>query len=136
MLGIELTTMTVLRDPVERTLSYLHGAASKRDLSIEEVYEDPDHHARFVKDHQAKLFALTVADDPASYMHMIELDAERLALAKANLERVDVLGMQDHFEQMLGELETRMLTSHARNGSESQTSRWHGSLEIIEKLGF
>lgn len=111
MLAEELTTITLLREPVERTLSYLR--ALKRDnpdhheSSLEEMYEDPFFFPCFIKDHQAKLFALTVEDRPESYMDTLEVDAERLAIAKANLERVDVIGLQDRFDEMLAELRRR-----------------------------
>jgi hypothetical protein len=111
MLGIELTTMTVLRDPVERTLSYLRHCQvyhdQHRSLALEEIYEDPVFFPCFIHNHQAKLFALTVADEPDTYMDLLEVDEDRLELAKENLERVDVLGLQDRFDELLAELESR-----------------------------
>jgi hypothetical protein len=111
MLGMELTTITVLREPVERTLSYLRHCQRYHDqhrgLSLEEIYEDPFFNPSFIKDHQAKLFAFTAADRPQSYMDALEVDAHRLELAKANLESVDVIGMQERFDELLGELHRR-----------------------------
>jgi hypothetical protein len=111
LLGMELTTITILRDPIERTLSYLRHCQryhkKHRGLSLEEIYGDPFFHPSFIMNHQAKLFALTVDDDPQSYMDVLEVDAHRLALAKSNLERVDVVGTQDRFGELLGELEER-----------------------------
>jgi hypothetical protein len=111
LLGMELTTITLLRDPVERTLSYLRHCRrhheNHRGLSLEEIYEDPFFFPCFIKDHQAKLFALTVQDRPESYMHVLDVDRRRLELAKANLERVDVIGIQERFEELLRELEQR-----------------------------
>jgi hypothetical protein len=111
LLGLELTTMTILRDPVERTLSYLrhcrHRHDQHRGLSLEEIYEDTFFYECFIKNHQAKLFAFTPDDEPESYMDSLEVDEARLALAKANLERVDVVGTQDRFGDLLSELEER-----------------------------
>lgn len=111
LLRMELTTITILRDPVERTLSYLrhcqHYHDVHRGLSLEEIYEDPFFHPSFIKNHQAKLFAFAAADRPESYMDALEIDAHRLELAKANLETVDVVGTQDRFDELLGELHRR-----------------------------
>jgi hypothetical protein len=111
LLGMELTTITILRDPVERTLSYLRHCKQHhdqhRELSLEEIYEDRFFFLSFIRDHQAKLFALTAEDDPESYMDVLEVDDRRLELAKTSLERVDVLGVQERFGDLLRELEER-----------------------------
>lgn len=61
-------TMTVLRDPVERTISLLRHTKrherDKRDSSLEEIYEDPWIFPLLIRDYQAKLFALEPDDDP------------------------------------------------------------------------
>jgi hypothetical protein len=109
LLGEEVTTITILREPVERTLSYLRQVRRVHDSphSLEEIYEHPLLFPCLIRDHQAKLFALTVDDEPESYMHVIDVDAGRLDLAKRNLERVDVIGTQDRFDELLSELEQR-----------------------------
>src|SRR5689334_2857179 len=62
----EAVTITVLRDPVERTLSYLRH--SQRDhtqidlRSLEEIYDDPWHRTRFVDNHQTKMLSMTLEE--------------------------------------------------------------------------
>lgn len=109
LLGIEATTLTILRHPVERTLSYLRDWRRHHDrsLSLEQIYEDPFNFPCLIRDHQAKLFALTPTDEPNSYMHVLEVDERRLELAKSNLERVDAVGLQERFGELLAELEHR-----------------------------
>jgi hypothetical protein len=124
LLGEDLTTITILRDPVERTLSWLRAysrspaasrAAPQRKrihdahgaLSLEEIYEDPFLFPCFIRDYQAKLFAFTVEDRPESHMDPLDVDASRLEIAKRNLERVHVIGTQDRFDELLSELEQR-----------------------------
>jgi hypothetical protein len=111
LLGMELTTITILRDPVERTLSYLRHCKlhhpQHRDLSLEEIYEDAFFYPAFIQNHQAKLFAFTADDDPESYMDALEVDSRRVAIAKDNLERVDVVGTQERFDELLSQVERR-----------------------------
>jgi hypothetical protein len=111
LLRMDLTTITILRDPVERTLSYLRHCKQRHPqhhaLSLEEIYEDPFFFPSFIQDHQVKLFALTADDDPESYMDVLDVDEQRLRLAQANLERVDAVGVQERFDDLLRELEER-----------------------------
>jgi hypothetical protein len=107
LMGGGFTTLTVLRDPVERTLSYLGTRRRKHGGTLEQIYEDPLRFPLLIRDHQAKVFSLTSADRPQSFMDVIDVDSERLALAKANLARVDVVGLQERFGEMMSELEAR-----------------------------
>lgn len=111
LLGMDLVTLTILRDPVERTISYLKHCKryheQHRSLPLERIYEDPLYFPMLMRDHQAKLFAMTPDDEPESYHDVIEVDGRRLEIAKANLEQVDVLGIQEHFGEFLSEIEHR-----------------------------
>lgn len=111
LLGEKVTTITILRDPVERTLSLLRQrkVIHHRDeaISLEEIYEDEFLFPALIRDHQAKLFALTVDDELGSYMRALEIDSDRLELAKQNVESVDVVGTQDRFDELVSELERR-----------------------------
>jgi hypothetical protein len=111
LLGIELVTLTILRDPIDRTISYLKHCKryneQHRSLPLEEIYEDSFLFPTMIHNHQAKLFAITPEDEPRSYLDVIEVDDRRLEVAKANLERVDVLGLQERFPEFLDELARR-----------------------------
>jgi len=120
MLGGGFTTMTLLRDPVERTISMLrqlgrnvdwigpnHEGEAPPDRTLEEVYDDRTVFDALIHDHQTKIFSMTVADHPQSYRQTIHVDAARLALAKENLARVDVVGLMDGYDDFLDELATR-----------------------------
>lgn len=112
MLGIDATAITVLRHPVDRTISYLRGAKRNRpqchDRSLEEIYEDPSLFTAFIANHQSKLFALTSEDAPHSYMKALSMDRGRLEHAMATLGKVDVVGLQEHFDEFGVELERRL----------------------------
>jgi AraC-like DNA-binding protein len=117
VLGGPLQTVTVLRDPVHRTISLLRQfqrAASAADprleghlarpLSLEEVYEQPNVFAPMIRDHQTKLFSMTLADQPTGYLQELEVDDARLRLAKENLERIDVLGLTEQYDLFLDQV--------------------------------
>jgi hypothetical protein len=111
LVGADLVTLTILRDPVERTISYLKHCKrfheQHRSLRLEEIYEDPFFFPTLIRNHQAKLFAMTPDDEPRSYLDIMEVDDRRLEVAKANLERVDVLGLQERFPELLEEMVIR-----------------------------
>jgi hypothetical protein len=111
LLDVDPVTFTIVRDPVERTISYLKHCKRyhehHRDLSLEEIYEDDFHFPIFVENHQTKIFSITAADHVESYMDVIEIDDRRLALARANLEQVDVLGLQERYGEFVDRLRER-----------------------------
>src|SRR5262245_50870550 len=66
LLGGSFTTLTVLRDPVERTLSYLrhHRRETPADehKSLEEIYEDPFRFDTLIHNHMVKMLSLEVGE--------------------------------------------------------------------------
>jgi len=111
MLGIPLVTLTMLRDPVARTISYLRHCKryheNQHDLSLEEIYDDPFVNTVFIRNHQAKLFCLEPDDEPVTYMHVVEIDDARLATAKRNLATVDVIGFTEEYDAFIDAMRTR-----------------------------
>jgi hypothetical protein len=105
MLETELVTLTVLRDPVERTISLLRVMRERRDslehMTLEEIYDDPEVFPHLIHNHQTKLFSMTREDHPKSYLDEIDVDDARLAIAKANLARVDVIGLTEQYGEFL-----------------------------------
>ena len=67
LLGGPLLTMTILRDPVDRTISFLKHCKRynqhHHDLRLEAIYEDPFVFRCLIQNHQAKLFALLKPED-------------------------------------------------------------------------
>ena len=105
-------TLAILRDPVSRTISYLKHCKRyhehHRDLSLEEIYDDEFYFRTMIHNHQAKLFSMTTDDRLESYMDVIEIDDDRLEIAKANLARIDLLGLNEHHDEFLAEVEERL----------------------------
>jgi hypothetical protein len=113
VLGGDFATVTILRDPVDRTVSLLrqfrrralwappHVPEPMGEMSLEEAYEQPAVYQRLVHNHQTKIFSMTLADAPMGYMHPIHVDESRLALAKENLASVDVVGLTERYDEFL-----------------------------------
>jgi hypothetical protein len=103
LLGDSFTTLTVLRDPVERTLSYLrhHRQLTPDDSerSLEAIYADPFRFHGLVHNHMVKMFSLTSAEMTDGMLTRVEFTPDRLQRAKENLTRVDVVGLQGSFEE-------------------------------------
>ena len=118
LLGGGFRTMTLLRDPIDRTISLLRqlqrheassgaGNHSGAQDALEEIYELPHVYEPLVHNHQTKIFSMTVADDPKGYMQAIDVDEARLALARRNLETVDVVGLTERHADFVDDLVRR-----------------------------
>jgi hypothetical protein len=120
----ELVTLTVLRDPVERTISVLKHfkRVEERfhDLSLEAVYEDRQIFRFFVENHQTKVFSLGLDDNEQAINCGLTIDDARFARARDNLARVDVIGLTEHYDRFLAEVRDRF-------------GWWAGGLDLAER---
>ncbi|MCC5951662.1 MAG: hypothetical protein JJU45_06150 [Acidimicrobiia bacterium] len=95
-----LVTLTLLREPIDRSISYLkhctHYHPQHKGMPLEQIYEDQFVFQFFIRNFQTKMFSMREGDELKNCMEVIDIDEERLALAKRNLERVDVLGLTEH----------------------------------------
>jgi len=111
LLGDPFTTLSVVREPVERTLSYLRHhrtlTPADRDLPLEAIYEDPHRFDTLVHNHMVKMFSLSTEEMTGGALTVVEGGPERLARAKAGLESIDVLGTQEHFDEFCRHLTDR-----------------------------
>ena len=103
--------LTILRDPVERTVSALRHFKQHEprcaDLPLEAIYEDPWVFPMHLHDYQVKQFAMVESDKLESHMDVLEVDDRRLAIALEHLERIDVLGLTSHYDEFLEQLSDR-----------------------------
>jgi hypothetical protein len=102
------TTLTLLRDPVERMLSFLRQQReiqrSDRHETVEETYDD----LRGLADNNmTKMILLTPAEMRASMFTRVEFTHDHLKRAKEALAGIDALGLQEHFEDFCDELAAR-----------------------------
>jgi hypothetical protein len=117
LLDGEFVRISVLREPVERTLSHLRHHRKMnpeaRDLSLEEIYEDVFRPALFAN-HMVKMFSLTAEEiatsaerDTWAMVMRIDFTPERLARAKEHVGELDVLGLHDQFDDFCTQLQAR-----------------------------
>jgi hypothetical protein len=111
VLGGDWRTFTVLREPVERTLSYLRHhkklTPADADLPLEAIYEDPLRFYGLVHNHMVKMLALRPEEMTASAMTLVEFTDDHLVRARAALEGLDVIGVQEEFEPFCDALSQR-----------------------------
>lgn len=121
-------TFTVLRDPVDRTISMLRQLAREapgEPPPLEALYEDPTNRRTLLQDYQAKLLGMSREDWQAqadairllnpqrrnaghlAHLAGVPVDAERLARAKANLASIELVGLQHDLGGLLAELQRR-----------------------------
>jgi hypothetical protein len=111
ILGDEFTTLTVLREPVQRILSYLshhrHWTPEDRTKSLEEIYSDPLRFHGLAHNHMVKMFSLTPEEMTRSALSRVEFTPDRLERAKQRIASVDALGLVERFDEFCDELERR-----------------------------
>ena len=101
-------TFTLLREPVERTLSYLRHhretTPSDRQKSLEEIYEDPLRFDGMAHNHMTKMLSLTPAEMTDGMLTSVPFTPERLERARHGLDRIDVVGVSEDFESFCADL--------------------------------
>jgi hypothetical protein len=111
-LGVPFATFTVLREPVERALSFLrhqrreeprfHGAP------LERIYEDPVCRDGLIRNHMVRMLSLRPEEMSDGALTPIVADEDRLAAARDALERrIDVVGVQERFDEFCDTLARR-----------------------------
>jgi hypothetical protein len=111
LLHEQFTTLTMLREPVERTLSCLRYHRERfpadRDKSFEEVYDDPFWFRGFLHNHMTKMLSLKVDDMTGGMGTEVDFRREHLERAKEALTNIDAVGLTGHFEDFCEELSER-----------------------------
>jgi Sulfotransferase family len=108
LLDGRFTTLTLLREPVERMLSFLRQQReiqrSDRHKSLEEVYDDLH---GLADNNMTKMLLLTPAEMRASMFTRVEFNADHLERARASFAGIDAVGLQERFEDFCDELTAR-----------------------------
>lgn len=103
--------VTILRDPVERTWSHLRQVARHapdvQGWPLEAIYDDFGLLLTVFQNHQVRQFAWPADECPGCTFDVIAIDDAAFDRAVANLERVDVVGFTDRYDQFLDEVTAR-----------------------------
>lgn len=103
MVDLPFTTLTVLRDPVERTLSALRDMRERepkfRGSPLEKIYDDPIIFPCLLENHMVKMLAIRPDEMTDGMLTPLAFDEGHLDRAKTALERrVEAWGLQEDFE--------------------------------------
>ncbi|MEJ7582481.1 MAG: hypothetical protein WKF43_00045 [Acidimicrobiales bacterium] len=112
LLDAEFVTMTVLRHPVERTLSFLRHQAARRqrgateDTPLDEIYDDSFRFEAMIQNHLVRMLSMAPEEmGPGDgVLASVAYTGERLEQAKAGLRGLDLFGLQARFEEFCDEL--------------------------------
>jgi len=115
LLGTPFVTLTVLRHPVERTLSFLRHQAARRqrgateDTPLVEIYEDRFRFESMIQNHMTRTLSLSPEEMVRGdgVLTTVPYTAERLEVAKETLASLDAFGLQEHFDEFCDELGRR-----------------------------
>jgi hypothetical protein len=109
LLDADFATFTVVRDPVERTLSYLrhHRTTTPADgeKPLEEIYEEPGNFKHFIDNHMVKMLSMRAGEMTDGMMTVLDMNRRRLRKAKRALGRMDCFGLQEDLEGFARRLE-------------------------------
>lgn len=113
LLDAPFVTLSVLRPPVDRTLSYLRHQkkinTDDRDKSLEEIYDDPFRFHGLIRNHMTRMFSIGADEmqDGDGALTDVPDTPERLARAKAGVASLDAFGLQPCFEEFWTDLAAR-----------------------------
>jgi hypothetical protein len=111
LLDGRFTTLTLLREPVERTLSYLRhhreNERADRHKSLEEIYDDPFRFHGLAHNHMTKMLSLRPEEMTDGMLTRVDFDRDRLERAKEALAGIDAVGLKERLEDFCDELSAR-----------------------------
>ena len=138
-LGVPFTTFTVLREPVERALSFLRHQRKEepqfRGATMEEIYEDPVCRDGLIRNHMVRMLSLSAGEMTDGALTSITVDEGRLAAAQEALERrIDVVGLQERFDAFCDALANRFGWDLGKRQFANRTPPTSVSDELRERI--
>ena len=140
LLDADFVTLSVLRPPVERTLSYLRHQkklnAADRERSLEEIYDDPFRFHGLVRNHMVRMFSIGASEMAAGDGVLTDVPdtPERLEAAKAGIESLDAFGLQPRFEELWDHLVERFDLVPAERSRSNTTPPEPAPPHLVERI--
>jgi hypothetical protein len=115
VLDAPFVRLTVLRDPVERTLSFLRHQAERRQRGareatpLDEIYADPFRFNAMIHNHMVRVLSLAPDEwGPGDGVPTtVPYTRERLEMAKEALAGIEMFGLQHRLDEFCDELADR-----------------------------
>jgi hypothetical protein len=113
LLDADFVTVSILRPPVERTLSYLRHQkmlnARDKVKSLEEIYDDPFRFNGLIRNHMTRMFSIGAEEMAAGDGVLTDVPdtSARLDRAKQGIAGLDGFGLQPCFEEFWEDFATR-----------------------------
>lgn len=112
LLDTPFTTLTVLRDPVDRTLSYLRHHRQRTpedaDRPLEDIYEQQPRFDWLIHDHMVKMLGMSVEEMTDGMLTSLATGPSHLRVALDRLEHeIDLFGLTEHLDTFWQELQDR-----------------------------
>ena len=115
LLDAPFVRLTVLRHPVERTLSFLRHQAARRqrgateDTPLDEIYDDPFRFEAMIQNHMVRMLALAPDEwGPGDgVLTSVPYTRARLEMAEEALAGIELFGLQSRLDEFCDELAQR-----------------------------
>jgi hypothetical protein len=111
LLGGEFVTLTLLRDPVERTLSFLRHElrtmGGPPETPLETLYEAAPRFQWLVHNHMVKMLSLAAKEMTHGALTIVPFTRDRLETAKQRLAEIDAVGLQEELEPFCQDIAER-----------------------------
>jgi hypothetical protein len=138
-LRVPFATFTVLREPVERALSFLRHQRQEEPrfhgATLEEIYDDPVCRDGLIRNHMVRMLSLSNEEMTDGALTPVAVNEDRLAAAQEAVERrIDMVGLHERFDAFCEALAARFGWDLGRRQFANRTSPIEVSDALRERI--